>query len=77
MKSRIKIPKLGMSMEEGTIVEWHVADGDRVETGQVLYTLETDKVTNEVPSPLAGVIRLRAVEGETYPVGEVVAELDH
>ncbi|MEU1526535.1 lipoyl domain-containing protein [Nocardia rhamnosiphila] len=75
MISRIKIPKLGMSMQEGTIAEWHVADGDTVEAGQLLYTIETDKVQNEVTSPLGGVITLIAVEGQTYPVGEIVAEL--
>ncbi|NKY60467.1 lipoyl domain-containing protein [Nocardia flavorosea] len=75
MISRIKIPKLGMSMQEGTIAEWHVADGDTVEAGQVLYTIETDKVQNEVTSPLGGVITLIAVEGQTYAVGEIVAEL--
>ncbi|MCX0272831.1 lipoyl domain-containing protein [Nocardia zapadnayensis] len=75
MISRIKIPKLGMSMQEGTIAEWHVADGDKVEAGQVLYTIETDKVQNEVTSPLGGVITLIAVEGQTYAVGEIVAEL--
>lgn len=71
------MPKLGMSMEEGTVGEWMVADGDQVEAGQLLYSLETDKVTNEVPSPLSGVITLIAEEGETYPVGEVVAEIEH
>lgn len=71
------MPKLGMSMEEGTIVEWLVNDGDQVEQGQDLYTLETDKVANDVPSPLSGVIKLVAQEGETYPVGEVVAEIEH
>lgn len=75
MISRIKIPKLGMSMQEGTIAEWHVADGDTVEAGQVLYTIETDKVQNEVTAPLGGVITLVAVEGETYAVGDIVAEL--
>lgn len=75
MISRIKIPKLGMSMQEGTIAEWHVADGDTVEAGQVLYTIETDKVQNEVTSPLGGVITLIAVEGQTCAVGEIVAEL--
>lgn len=77
MISRIKIPKLGMSMQEGTIAEWHVADGDTVEAGQILYTIETDKVQNEVTSPLGGVIKLIATEGETYAVGEIVAELKH
>lgn len=75
MASRLKIPKLGMSMNEATIVEWLVADGDSVQEGQPLYLLETDKTENEVPSPVAGVIRLIGVADETYEVGTVIAEI--
>jgi pyruvate/2-oxoglutarate dehydrogenase complex dihydrolipoamide acyltransferase (E2) component len=75
MASRLKIPKLGMSMNEATIVEWLVADGDSVQAGQPLYLLETDKTENEVPSPVAGVIRLIGVVDETYEVGTVIAEI--
>jgi len=71
----IQIPKLGVAMTEGTLVEWAVADGDVVDAGQVLYRLETDKVENEVESPVSGPIRLVAAAGETYPVGTVVAEI--
>ena len=75
MASRLKIPKLGMSMNEATIVEWLVADGDSVQVGQPLYLLETDKTENEVPSPVAGVITLIGVVDETYEVGTVIAEI--
>jgi pyruvate/2-oxoglutarate dehydrogenase complex dihydrolipoamide acyltransferase (E2) component len=75
MASRLKIPKLGMSMNEATIVEWLVADGDSVQEGQPLYLLETDKTENEVPSPVAGVIRFIGVVDETYEVGTVIAEI--
>jgi pyruvate/2-oxoglutarate dehydrogenase complex dihydrolipoamide acyltransferase (E2) component len=75
MASRLKIPKLGMSMTEATIVEWLVADGDSVQEGQPLYLLETDKTENEVPSPVAGVIRLIGAVDETYEVGTVIAEI--
>ena len=75
MASRLKIPKLGMSMNEATIVQWLVADGDSVQVGQPLYLLETDKTENEVPSPVAGVIRLIGVVDETYEVGTVIAEI--
>jgi len=75
MASRLKIPKLGMSMNEATIVEWLVADGDSVQEGQPLYLLETDKTENEVPCPVAGVIRLIGVVDETYEVGTVIAEI--
>jgi pyruvate/2-oxoglutarate dehydrogenase complex dihydrolipoamide acyltransferase (E2) component len=75
MASRLKIPKLGMSMNEATIVEWLVADGDSVQEGQPLYLLETDKTENEVPSPVAGVITLIGTVDETYEVGTVIAEI--
>jgi pyruvate/2-oxoglutarate dehydrogenase complex dihydrolipoamide acyltransferase (E2) component len=75
MASRLKIPKLGMSMTEATIVEWLVADGDSVQEGQPLYLLETDKTENEVPSPVAGVIKLIGAVDETYEVGTVIAEI--
>jgi pyruvate/2-oxoglutarate dehydrogenase complex dihydrolipoamide acyltransferase (E2) component len=75
MASRLKIPKLGMSMNEATIVEWLVADGDSVQEGQPLYLLETDKTENEVPSPVAGIITLIGVVDETYEVGTVIAEI--
>jgi len=75
MASRLKIPKLGMSMNEATIVQWLVADGDAVQVGQPLYLLETDKTENEVPSPVAGVIKLIGAVDETYEVGTVIAEI--
>jgi pyruvate/2-oxoglutarate dehydrogenase complex dihydrolipoamide acyltransferase (E2) component len=75
MASRLKIPKLGMSMNEATIVQWLVADGDSVQVGQPLYLLETDKTENEVPSPVAGVIKLIGMVDETYEVGTVIAEI--
>jgi pyruvate/2-oxoglutarate dehydrogenase complex dihydrolipoamide acyltransferase (E2) component len=75
MASRLKIPRLGMSMNEATIVEWLVADGASVQVGQPLYLLETDKTENEVPSPVAGVIKLIGVVDETYEVGTVIAEI--
>ena len=75
MASRLKIPRLGMSMNEATIVEWLVADGDSVQEGQPLYLLETDKTENEVPSPVAGVIKLIGAVDETYEVGTVIAEI--
>ena len=72
----INIPKLGVSMTEGTIVEWLVADGEQVAEGQALYVIETDKVENEVEATAAGTIRITGEEGETYPVGESIGEIE-
>src|SRR6476619_1381759 len=55
-------------MSEGTLVEWLVQDGESVTEGQVLYRIETDKVENDVESPVAGVVHITGVEGETYEV---------
>jgi pyruvate/2-oxoglutarate dehydrogenase complex dihydrolipoamide acyltransferase (E2) component len=75
MASRLKIPRLGMSMAEATIVEWLVADGEQIKVGQPLYVIETDKTQSEVSSPVAGTIRLVGRVDETYEVGSVIAEV--
>lgn len=75
MVSRLKIPSLGMSVDAATISEWLVADGQRIEVGDRLYVLETDKVENEVDSPVAGIIRILGQVGQRYDVGTVIAEV--
>lgn len=72
----INIPKLGVSMSEGTLVEWLVQDGDQVTEGQLLYRIETDKVENDVEAPVAGVVRITGEEGETYAVGDPIGEIE-
>jgi pyruvate/2-oxoglutarate dehydrogenase complex dihydrolipoamide acyltransferase (E2) component len=71
----IRIPKLGVGMSEGTLVQWLVEDSATVAAGDLLYQLETDKVENEIEAPAAGVIRLLAPAGEVYPVGTQIAEI--
>lgn len=72
---RLKLPKLAVSMQEGTIAEWHVEDGDHVTMGQKLYDVEGDKTTFEVESPANGVVRRLFAEGESVAVGVAVVEL--
>jgi pyruvate/2-oxoglutarate dehydrogenase complex dihydrolipoamide acyltransferase (E2) component len=72
----IRIPKLGVAMTEGTLVEWLVADGEQVELGTSLYRLETEKVENEIESPAMGTIHLLVDAGDLYPVGTTVARVD-
>jgi len=68
------LPKLGLTMDEGTLVAWLKEEGDRVEAGEVLFEVETDKATMEVESPVAGYVRrLLAAAGDTVPVTEVIA----
>ena len=76
MAVAINIPKLGMSMTEGTLSEWLVEDGAAVEVGTLLYVIETDKVQTDIESPVAGTIRLIGQEDETYPIGTLVAEIE-
>ncbi|RON37906.1 biotin/lipoyl-containing protein [Pseudomonas brassicacearum] len=75
MSNQILMPKIGFSMNEGTLSEWLVADGDRVTVGQPIYALESDKSVQEIESDAAGTIKLIAQEGEVYQVGEVLAEI--
>ncbi|HEX8959655.1 MAG TPA: dihydrolipoamide acetyltransferase family protein, partial [Solirubrobacterales bacterium] len=64
-------------MTEGTIGKWLKREGERVAQGEPLYEVETDKVINEVESPVSGVLRRIVVsEGESAPVQEVIAEID-
>ena len=74
-KMTLKLPKLAVSMQEGTIVEWHIRDGDQVTVGRPLYTVETEKTSFEVESPFAGTIRTLATIGEAYAVGTPIAEI--
>ncbi|TPG36458.1 biotin/lipoyl-containing protein [Mycolicibacterium hodleri] len=76
MTVAISIPKLGMSMSERTLSEWLVEDGEVVEVGSLLYVVETDKTQVDIESPAAGTVRLVGEEGETYPVGTLVAEIE-
>jgi pyruvate/2-oxoglutarate dehydrogenase complex dihydrolipoamide acyltransferase (E2) component len=66
----LPLPKLGLTMEEGTVLEWHVAVGDEIEAGAEVVTIETDKVDNTVESPCSGRIAEILVEpGTTCDVG--------
>ncbi|MCD4670969.1 MAG: 2-oxo acid dehydrogenase subunit E2 [Actinomycetia bacterium] len=68
------MPKLGLTMESGKIEKWHKKEGDKVETGDVLFEVMTDKVSLEVESYNAGILRkILKGEGDEVPVTEVVA----
>lgn len=72
----LNLPKLGVTMAEGTLVEWCVADGDRVHAGQDLYRVVSDKADEVIEAPLDGVVRILAAEGSTYAVGTRVGEIE-
>src|SRR6202022_2282961 len=70
------MPWLGLTMEEGTVAEWLKHEGDAVKKDEPLLTVEMDKGTQEVPSPVAGVLRRIVVQaGTTVPVKTLIAEI--
>ena len=76
-KFEIKMPKLGESITEGTIVSWSVKVGDMIQEDDVLFEVNTAKVSAEIPSPVAGkVVEILYKEGDTVAVGTVVAMID-
>ncbi len=76
MSIEVKIPSVGESITSGVISTWHKADGDAVAVGDLLLTLETDKVSSEIAAEDAGVLHSQASEGEEVKVGQVVATID-
>jgi 2-oxoisovalerate dehydrogenase E2 component (dihydrolipoyl transacylase) len=73
----IELPHVGESVVEGTIGKWLKQPGDRIERYDPLVEVVTDKVTMEVPSPVAGqLLRIIAAEGETVPMGAPIAEVE-
>jgi pyruvate/2-oxoglutarate dehydrogenase complex dihydrolipoamide acyltransferase (E2) component len=79
MKLNLKLVRIGMNMEDATIVKWHKSLGERFETGDAIYEIETEKVTQEVAATQGGTLaEIRVPEGEVAAVGDVicVVELD-
>lgn len=75
MSTQVLLPKIGFSMNEGTVSEWLVADGEAVAEGQVLYALESDKSVQEIEAPASGTLKIIAEAGQVYQVGDVLAEI--
>jgi pyruvate dehydrogenase E2 component (dihydrolipoyllysine-residue acetyltransferase) len=73
MATEIKLPRLGQGMESGTVVRWLKQEGERVEKGEPLYELDTEKVTQEVEADASGVLLKIAVQEGEVPVGQTVA----
>ncbi|MET4898715.1 lipoyl domain-containing protein [Sphingomonadaceae bacterium jetA1] len=76
MATQIILPKLGFSMEEGILAEWLVEDGGQAVEGQPLYSIESDKSTQEVDAPASGTLRIIVqADGESHRVGTVLGEI--
>ncbi|MDF1574440.1 MAG: dihydrolipoamide acetyltransferase family protein [Bacteroidales bacterium] len=73
----IIMPKMGESIEEATITNWFVKEGDRIEEDEVLLEIATDKVDSEIPSPVEGVVKkILFKQDEIVAVGTVIAVID-
>lgn len=76
MSSELLMPKLGLTMSEGLLLEWKVAPGEAFSKGQLLFVVETDKAATDIEAETDGVFAERLVaEGETVPVGTPVGRL--
>jgi len=77
VRSEVILPKWGMTMQDGTIAEWMVSEGQHVREGDPIAVIETEKVETELPSPDTGTVAEIVVEEDaTVDVGTVIAWLD-
>lgn len=75
MAATLTMPKLEMSMGEGTLAEWMVERGTHVNKGDVIYTLETDNAAREIEAPASVTLMINVADGEVYPVGTEIGEI--
>src|SRR3954452_20114172 len=77
MATDVQVPALGESITEGTLAQWLKKPGEAVAADEPIASLETDKVSVEVPSPVAGVLTEQLVQkGDNVAVGAVIARID-
>ncbi|MGB6220952.1 dihydrolipoyllysine-residue succinyltransferase [Haloferula sp.] len=76
MPTKVKVPSAGESITSANVAQWHKADGEDVAKGDVLVTLETDKVSNELVAEVGGVLKVLVSEGEEVAIGTVIGEIE-
>lgn len=77
MKVEVVMPKLGLTMESGTIIKWMKKEGDSVKKGEIIVEVESEKLTGEVESPADGIlVKIIHKEGDEVPVGEPIALIE-
>ena len=69
------VPAAGESITSANVAQWSKKEGDHVTKGEVLVTLETDKVSNELEAPITGTIHILVPEGEEVPIGKIIARI--
>lgn len=76
MRHIVKLPRLGDTTQSAVVLEWLMQVGDEVKEGDALFTVETEKVETDVPSPVSGLLVERLVdEGDEVPTGAPIAVL--
>ncbi len=75
MSVDIILPKIGFAMNDAVLSEWLAADGAAVTEGAPLYSIESEKSTQEIESPATGTLKILKPVGETYEVGTVLGEI--
>lgn len=76
MATLIKMPKLGSTMQKGKLTKWHVSEGDFVEEEDIVFEVETDKLSNEIEAGEEGtILKIIVPEGETVPCQTPLAVL--
>jgi 2-oxoglutarate dehydrogenase E2 component (dihydrolipoamide succinyltransferase) len=75
MSTEVKVPASGESVTSANVARWHKANGDMVHKGDILVTLETDKVSNELEAAADGVLEILVGEGEEVPIGALIARI--
>ena len=76
MAIEVKVPASGESVTSANVARWHRKNGDAVSRGEVLVTLETDKVSNELEAPADGVLEILVGEGEEVAIGTIIARIE-
>ena len=76
MSVAVIVPAVGESITSGVLSAWHKKDGDHVAVGDLLFTLDTDKVSSEVTALESGVLKIKIAEGSEVPIGSTVAEIE-
>lgn len=73
----VYMPKFGMTMTEGLIVEWHFQEGDSITAGEILLTVETEKVNTDIEAPVTGTLaEIKFQVDDEVPVGEIIAYIN-
>jgi 2-oxoglutarate dehydrogenase E2 component (dihydrolipoamide succinyltransferase) len=76
MSTEVKIPAVGESITSGVLSGWLKQNGDTVSDGEPIFSLETDKISTEVPAPASGKLQIMVAAGEEVKIGQIVAMID-